>query len=65
MRSGFVENFTLFGETYERLNVIVDDTAMQVDGPGQTFVYAEESGIVRSAGSSAWTGVGWGWDLLP
>ena len=64
-RSGYVVDFQLFGKTYSRLNVVVDDTDMQVDGPGKTFLYSIEEGIVRSSSASAWTGHGWGWDRLP
>lgn len=63
-RKGYIIDYRLFDRTYPRLNVIIDDTDMQVDGPGKTFLYAKEAGIVRSSSASAWTSQGWGWDHL-
>lgn len=64
-KTGYVENYTQLGREYRRLNVVVDDTPMTRDGPGRTFVYSVDIGVVRASSASAWTGQGWGWDLLP
>lgn len=64
-RKGYIIGYQQFDKTYPRLNIVVDDTDMQLDGPGQTFLYAAEVGIVRSSSASWWTGQGWGWDNLP
>ena len=62
---GFAKDYKLFGKNYERLNVIVDDQAMALDGPGKNIVYAPEYGLVRFVTYSWWTSTGIGWDLLP
>lgn len=61
---GYAENYSLFGIFYDRLNIVINNVPMQVDGPGTTTVYNKNSGIVRISTYSAWTGEAWGWDLL-
>ena len=62
---GYAQNVEILGHNYPRLNVVVDDRFMQVDGPGTTYLYSAEDGMVRSTQVSWWTGTGQGWDLLP
>ena len=62
---GYTENYTLFGKTYGFLNVIVENSAMALDGNGETYVFSKPCGIVRSSTYSWWTQEGYGWDLLP
>lgn len=62
---GYTENYTLFGKTYERLNVIEENTAMALDAPGDTYIFEKPFGIVRASTYSSWTNDGYGWDLLP
>lgn len=64
-KEGFTENYTLFGQLYPRLNVVMDDTFMQVDGPGRTYLYSPHEGIVKFSEYSWWTQSGYGWDLIP
>ncbi|MCP3932892.1 MAG: hypothetical protein GY705_27790 [Bacteroidetes bacterium] len=60
----FTENFTLLGNTYERSNVFICTWPMAFDGPGSTYVYNRENGIIRTSTYSAWTGEGHGWDRI-
>ena len=62
---GYTENYTLFGKTYDHLNVIVENTAMAVDGPGETYVFSKPYGIVRFSEYGGWPQAGYGWDLIP
>lgn len=65
---GYTENYTLFGHTYEHLNVIVENTAMALDAPGETYVFSKSFGIVRASTYGYWTSEGYdgyGWDLIP
>ncbi|MBL7774579.1 MAG: hypothetical protein JNK89_01170 [Saprospiraceae bacterium] len=64
-RTAYAVDYTLFGLKYDRLNVVVDNTFMQVDGPGSTYVFARKYGLVRYSTYSWWTQSGYGWDLLP
>lgn len=64
-KTGFTKDYTLFGESYPLLNVLLDNTSMQVDGPGHTYVYSAEDGVVKFSQYSWWTSTGYGWDLLP
>ena len=64
-RTGYTENYTLFGQTFPRLNILVENSAMAVDGNGETYVYSKAKGIVRFSTYSWWTQSGIGWDLLP
>lgn len=60
----YIKNFELNGFTYEHLNAVVDNVSMQVDGPGYTWIYNEQSGFVKMATYSPWTGSGIGFDLI-
>lgn len=64
-REAYDEQFSLFGVDYGRVNVIIDNIPMQLDGNGKTYVYSLDRGIVRTSTYSWWTGQGFGWDLLP
>lgn len=57
--------YTLFGIYYADLNILTENTHMQVDGPGSWYAYSASNGIVKTASYSWWTQVGLGWDLLP
>jgi hypothetical protein len=56
---------SLLEESYPRLEVVIDNEPMQVDGPGSTWVYAADAGLVRSSHYSWWTNEGIGFDLIP
>lgn len=62
--SFYITNYTLLGNFYEKLNIYINNGAMQVDGPGNTTVYSNIYGIVRTSIYSWWTGQGLGWDRL-
>lgn len=64
-RHGFTKNYLLFDKTYAYLNVLMQDSPMQVDGNGHTYVYSAQHGIVKLSQYSWWTSTGYGWDLLP
>lgn len=64
-QTGYAENYTLFGKKYDRLNVIVENSAMALDGNGETYVFSKPFGIVRFSTYGWWTQSGYGWDLLP
>lgn len=64
-RNGYAQDYSLFGQDYDRLNVVVDNRSMAFDGNGETYVYAGKYGIVRASTYSWWTSSGYGWDLLP
>jgi len=64
-QQGYAENYTLFGKTYDRLNVIVENSAMAWDGNGMTYAFSKGTGIVRFSTYGWWTQSGYGWDLLP
>lgn len=57
-------NLELLGNTYDRLNVAIRNTPMQLDGNGSTFVYSHNNGFVRTSNYSWWTGTGYGWDRI-
>lgn len=63
-QQGYTENYTLFGKTYDRLNVIVENSPMAWDGSGETYVFSKSFGIVRFSTYGWWTQSGYGWDLL-
>lgn len=60
-----VVDHTQFGHSFDRLNLLMDNRMMQVDGPGFMFAYAAETGLVRWAYYRWWGRLGSGWDLLP
>lgn len=60
----YAEDFTLLGQSYDRLNVVVNNEAMAADGPGFTYIYSKDHGIVRTTTVSPWFGTGIGWDRL-
>jgi hypothetical protein len=64
-KQGYAENYSLFGQTYDHLNVVVNNSFMAVDGPGETYVYSKGYGVVRFSTYSWWTQSGYGWDLQP
>lgn len=64
-RTGYTEDYTLFGEHYDRLNILIANAPMAVDGNGDTYVYSRNKGIVRFSTYSWWFQNGYGWDLLP
>ena len=64
-RTGYAEDYNLFGKTYPRLNVLIENSPMSFDGNGETYIYSKTAGIVRYSTYSWWTQNGYGWDLLP
>lgn len=64
-RTGYAEDYSLFGKNYATLNVLVNNAPMAYDGNGETYVYSKTNGIVRYSTYSWWTQSGYGWDLLP
>ena len=63
-REAWCEDCEVLGTTYDRLNIVIENTGMQVDGPGFTLAYAAAYGLARSTIVSWWTQSGSGWDLL-
>ncbi len=63
-KEAYTQNFELFGKIYDRLNIIMNDTQMQVDGPGKTYIYSARDGMVRTYIVNWWNQTGIGWDLL-
>ena len=64
-KEGYIENYDLLGRTYPYLNVLVENTAMTLDGNGETYVFGAGAGLVRASNYSWWSSTGIGWDLLP
>jgi hypothetical protein len=64
LRTGHDPEHTIKSKTFEDLNIIIDNTPMQVDGPGSTIVYNSKYGVIRAVGYSWWTQSGQGFDLL-
>jgi len=64
-QEGYAVGYELFGQTYDYLNVIVENSFMAVDGPGETYVFSKNHGIVRFSEYGWWTQAGYGWDLIP
>ena len=60
----FDNSYQNFGLNYGFVNVIIANEEMQLDGPGKTYVWNEEYGMIRSYSVSWWTQDGYGWDLL-
>lgn len=63
--SARVNDFNVFGQQYESLNVVIDNRPMQESLPGSTHVFSLEEGLIRSAEYSDFDGRGYGWDVLP
>jgi hypothetical protein len=63
-RQGYTQNYELFGDKYDRLNIIVDNTQMIRDADGKTYVYSLKYGIVKTSEYNLWSDIGFGWDLL-
>jgi hypothetical protein len=64
-RTGYAEDYNLFGKNYAKLNVLIENSPMSFDGNGETYIYSKTAGIVRYSTYSWWTQNGYGWDLLP
>lgn len=63
--NAYLEAFELFGESYEHLNVTIENRPMQNRSSGYTHVYSMKTGLVRSSTYSSLTSQGFGWDLIP
>ncbi|MCB0525310.1 MAG: hypothetical protein H6576_09710 [Lewinellaceae bacterium] len=63
-RFALASNYNLFGMEYPNLNVLIENSAMALDGNGETYAYSAEYGIVKASTYSWWTQDGYGWDLL-
>ena len=61
----FAEECEILGKDFGRVNVIVDNVPMQVDGNGSTYIYNRDFGFVKSFTYGWWVDNGTGWDLLP
>lgn len=59
-----VEDYSLFDEDYDFLNVMISNENMGSNQPGYTHIYAPNVGLVRSSQYSPETDKGFGWDLL-
>lgn len=64
-QQGYLEDFHHISGEYGRLNVVIDDVAMQGDGPGTTWIYSKNAGLIRTYVVDWWTQKSIGWDLLP
>jgi len=64
--TGYILNYQQSGKTYPRMNILVRNKVMQVDGPGRARIYSKDSGLVRVTeyGGYKSTTKGWGWDLF-
>jgi hypothetical protein len=60
----YTNNFTLFDNDYDRLNVMIRNTGMAVDANGWTYMYNKNQGFARVITYSAWTTRGRGWDRI-
>ncbi len=63
--TAYVRDHTQLGQSFDRLNLLMDNRAMQYDAAGDLFAYAADHGLVRWASYSWWTRGGTGWDLVP
>jgi len=61
---GFLTNYSLLGNNYDQLNVVIDNQSMVVDGSGMTYIYSESYGLVRYMTYGGFAISGRGWDLL-
>ncbi|RMD75960.1 MAG: hypothetical protein D6818_00930 [Bacteroidetes bacterium] len=64
-RMAHTDQWTLFGKIYYQLNLAILNGWMAVDGPGFTYVYSQQYGLLRSVSYSWWTQSGVGWDRFP
>ncbi len=60
----YAEDVELLGNKYDRLNVLIANIPMQVDGNGSTYIYSRQHGLVRTSTYSWWTSQGIGWDRI-
>lgn len=63
-KKAFTRNYMLHGHHYDRLNIYINDRPMSHDGPGNSTVYSQVYGIVRSSYVEYWSFYGFGWDRL-
>ena len=63
-REAFVADAAVRDHSYPRLNVLITNEMMQADGPGTTYIYSADDGLVRSVEYSWWTGEGVGFDRI-
>ncbi|MCH9032142.1 MAG: hypothetical protein IIB00_07780 [candidate division Zixibacteria bacterium] len=61
---GTVSEYDQLGIEYQDLNVIVNNESMRTDGPGHTYLYSREDGLVHLYWVNPWTQRAIGWDLL-
>jgi len=62
---GYADNVDILGRHYTRLNIVMEDQYMVGDGPGTTWMYSRDTGIVRLYWVNWWTQRAEGWDLIP
>jgi hypothetical protein len=64
-KKAFTRDYTLHGHHYDRLNIFINDQPMSHDAQGNTTVYNQVDGIVRSSVVEGWLAShGFGWDRL-
>jgi hypothetical protein len=60
----FTTNYSAFGNTYDRLNIYINDSPMAYDANGNTTVYSMEYGFVRTTTYNFESSEGHGWHKL-
>jgi len=60
----FTKNYTLFDNTFDRLNVYINNWKMAADWPGNTSIYHRKHGIIRTSYYNSWTPDAHGWDRI-
>ena len=63
-QEGYTVDYQGLAQSYDQLNVVIDNCAMLVDGPGYTWIYSRQAGMVRSFTVIGDLGSGMGWELL-
>lgn len=63
--TAFAENFEQFGVYFPHLNIVKNDSWMQVDGPGTTYIFDPACTMAKILHVDWWTQKGYGFDLLP
>lgn len=65
LTDGYAENYTLFGKTYPKLNLLINNIGLNTETNGETYLYSKTNGIVRYSNYYYGTQKGVGWDLIP
>lgn len=59
-----LSNLVIEDKTYSNISLFVNNTDMQVDGPGYTFIYSMKDGLIASYITNPWTDTGSGWKRI-